>query len=382
MERPRNELKTAPHVYARCVTHLRAPCREGEHKCWKMHPPDYTRRFSARLVALTGLVAFLLAGYYALWAPRRDSLVVYCAHDSIYADSILREFERKTGIPVVVRYDTEATKSLGLVELLLQEKAHPRCDVFWNNELLGTLQLADAGLLLPYRGSGYNRIPAAFRDPDGCWAGFAARLRLWVVETNHVAATEEAIRQATQGCLDRMVIAKPIYGTTRTQYTILWSLWGRDKLLAWHRDRRARHLRVVDGNAMVKDLVSGGVCDLGWTDTDDYFEARDEGKPVGMLPVRLENRKTICIPNTVAIIRGTRHLDKAQKLVDFLLSEECELALARSKSRQIPLGPVESDRLPEDVKQLQRWAADGVPLGGLGAASAQCLAWLKSDYLQ
>ena len=29
MERPRNELKTATHVYARCVTHLRAPCREG-----------------------------------------------------------------------------------------------------------------------------------------------------------------------------------------------------------------------------------------------------------------------------------------------------------------------------------------------------------------
>jgi len=235
-------------------------------------------------------------------------------------------------------------------------------------------------LLLPYRGSGYERIPAAFKDADARWAGFAARLRLWIVNTNRLEPTEAAIQKATRGDLDRMVIAKPLYGTTRTQYTILWKLWGRDKLLAWERDRRARHLREVDGNSVVKDLVSSGVCDVGWTDTDDFFEAHDEGRPVAMVPVRLEDGKTICIPNTVAIIRGTRHLVEAQRLVDFLLSEKCEMALAAAKSRQIPLGPVDADRLPEDVKQLQRWAADGVSLGGLDVANTECLAWLKSEY--
>jgi iron(III) transport system substrate-binding protein len=98
--------------------------------------------------------------------------------------------------------------------------------------------------------------------------------------------------------------------------------------------------------------------------------------------VRLENGGTICIPNTVAILRGTRHLVEAQKLADFLLSEKCEMALASAKSRQIPLGPVENARLPDDVKQLQRWAADGVSLGDLGGANGECLAWLKSEYLQ
>lgn len=219
--------------------------------------PSPERAFSRRLAVLAAVVALFFGGYYLLWAPHRESLVVYCAHDSIYADSILRQFERQTGISVAVRYDTEATKSLGLVELLLQEKAHPRCDVFWNNELLGTLQLAGEGLLLPYRGDGYERIPAAFKDADGRWAGFAARLRLWIVNTNHLAPTAAAVQRATGGDLDRMVIAKPLYGTTRTQYTILWKLWGRARVLAWESDRRARHLREVDGNSMVKDRVHG-----------------------------------------------------------------------------------------------------------------------------
>jgi iron(III) transport system substrate-binding protein len=345
-------------------------------------PRSPDRGFSFRLAALAAFVVALFVGYYLLWTPHRESLVVYCAHDSIYADQILREFERQTGISVAVRYDTEATKSLGLVELLLQERTHPRCDVFWNNELLGTLQLAEEGLLLPYRGSGYERIPAAFKDADARWVGFAARLRLWMINTNRLAATEEAIHQAVSGDLDRVAMAKPLYGTTRTQYTILWQLWGQDKLLAWHRDRRARDLREVNGNSTVKDLVGAGVCDIGWTDTDDFFEAKDEGKPVQMLPVRLDNGGTICIPNTVAILRGTRHLSEAQQLVDFLLSEKCEMDLATGKSRQIPLGPVDTGRLPGEVKQLQRWAADGVPLGGLGGASTACLAWLKTEYLQ
>jgi iron(III) transport system substrate-binding protein len=344
--------------------------------------PSPERGSSLRLATLAAFVAALFAGFYFLWMPHRTSLVVYCAHDSIYADQILREFERQTGISVAVRYDTEATKSLGLVELLLREKARPRCDVFWNNELLGTLQLADEGLLLPHRGSGYARIPAAFKDADGRWAGFAARLRLWIVNTNHLAPTEEAIQQALSGDLDRVAIAKPLYGTTRTHYTVLWKLWGRDKILAWHRDRRARHLREVNGNSAVKDLVAAGVCDLGWTDIDDFFEAKDEGKPVQMLPVRLENGETICIPNTVAILRGTRHLTEAQKLVDFLLSEPCEMALASARSRQIPLGPVDADRLPAEVRQLQCWAADGVSLQELGEARTACLGWLKSEYLQ
>src|SRR4051794_35730735 len=244
------------------------------------------------------------------------------------------------------------------------------------------LQVADEGLLVPYRGSGYERIPAAFKDPEARWAGFAARLRVWIVNTNRLVSSEEAIQQALSGDLERVTMAKPLYGTTRTQYTVLWQLWGREKLLAWHREQRARHLREVDGNSTVKDLVAAGVCDIGWTDTDDFFEAKDEGKPVQMMPVRLDNGGTICIPNTVAILRGTRHSNEAQKLVDFLLSEKCEMELASGKSRQIPLGPVDSDRLPVEVKQLQGWAVDGVPLGQLGNASIACLAWLKSEYLK
>ena len=89
---------------------------------------------------------------------------------------------------------------------------------------------------------------------------------------------------------------------------------------------------------------------------------------------------------SVAIIKNANRSaaagHRACQLVDYLLSEQVELLLASSKSRQIPLGPVDETKLPDDVKSLQQWARHGYPLTGLTADRATCLAWLKSEYLQ
>ncbi|MEQ1850559.1 MAG: substrate-binding domain-containing protein [Chthoniobacteraceae bacterium] len=333
-------------------------------------------RNTKRYLLLVALLGVVLLVWQSL---TRDKLTVYCAHDAVFAEEILRDFEKQTGIPVAVKFDTEATKSLGLTEQIIREAEHPRCDVFWNNELLGTLDLAARGLLEVHKGTGWQRIPAQFRDPDGRWTGFAARLRV-IIERSDAPPWDE--RLLLNGDLSRFAMAKPLYGTTLTHYTVLWHEWGAARLQQWHGDTRRRGLREVSGNAQTKDAVVSGLCEAAFTDTDDFFEAKDAGKPVRMRPVRFENGQTICIPNTVAIIRGAPHAENARKLADFLLSAQTELALARSKSRQIPLGPVDESQLPAEVRDLLPQAARGYPLTGLLAARNACLAWLRGEYLK
>src|SRR5258708_5958604 len=78
-------------------------------------------------------------------------VVVYCAHDREFAEEILDEFTRTTGLKVLARYDTEANKAVGLYEDLVRESARPRCDVHWNNEILATIRLQEQGILQPYQ---------------------------------------------------------------------------------------------------------------------------------------------------------------------------------------------------------------------------------------
>jgi iron(III) transport system substrate-binding protein len=206
-------------------------------------------------------------------------------------------------------------------------------------------------------------------------------MRVQIYNTQKIASPANQALEPVRD-LSRFAIARPLYGTTLTHYALLWQRWGREKTIAWHRDWRARGVRELNGNAAVKDAVAEGVCDAGFTDTDDFFEAKDAGKPVAMQPVQLEDGATICIPNTVAIVRGTRRENDAHRLVDFLLSAETELALARSKSRQIPLGPVPADQVPAEVRELQAAAQRGAPLTNLLPARNECLAWLKAEELK
>ena len=324
------------------------------------------------LVLVLGLGLLVL-----MWKTQTNSkLTIYCAHDSVFAESVLRDFEYREGIPIEVKYDTEATKSLGLVERIIREKDHPQCDVFWNNELLGTLDLAQRGLLEPHKGKGWERTPLQWRDDEGMWAGFGGRLRMKIVNTTRTDHQESG---------PQFAIAKPLYGTTLSHFTALWNLWGADKTKRWHTDLRSAGVQIANGNAAVRDLVANGAASAGWTDTDDYFDAKDAGRSVAATPVILENGATICIPNTVAILKGANRPDLARKLADYLLSARTELALAKSKARQIPLGPLTPEQaasLPAEVNDLIPFAAKGVAQKELLKARNDCLEWLKAEYLK
>ncbi len=338
------------------------------------------RRGAGALVVAVVVAGALVVAQRWWWPTAHAAVVVYCAHDAIFAQNLFAEFTRRTGIEVAVRYDGEATKSLGLVERLISEGAAPACDVFWNNELLGTMDLAERGLLAPYRGAAWERMPAGARDADGRWVAFAARLRVLLVESRYA---DEDVGRYLDGDLSRVAIAKPLYGTTLSHYCAWWQGLGEAGLKAWHADSRARGIREVDGNGAVKDLVVAGVCIAGFTDTDDAFAAIDAGKPLAMLPARIAwqgRQATIAIPNTVSIVAGGPHPELARALVDFLASDDGELLLARSPSRQVPLGPVDDAALPDEVRRLRGWVAESLPVAELAPIRAACLAWLKQAY--
>ena len=121
--------------------------------------------------------------------PQRQ-VVVYTAWDQIYSEPILKEYERRTGVRVLARYDVEAAKTSGLVQALLGQSGHTSCDVFWSNEVAQSCLLAERGVLEPYRSPNAQDIPATYRDPQDRWTGFAARLRVILYNREQVAAEE------------------------------------------------------------------------------------------------------------------------------------------------------------------------------------------------
>ena len=107
-------------------------------------------------------------------------VIAYVSADRPFSEPILQEYERRSGARVNVVYDTEETKSTGLANRLLAEQPRPQADVFWSNEPVRTLVLKSRGVLAPYKSPAAQGIADTFKDAEGYWTGFSARLRVIV----------------------------------------------------------------------------------------------------------------------------------------------------------------------------------------------------------
>jgi iron(III) transport system substrate-binding protein len=102
------------------------------------------------------------------------------------------------------------------------------------------------------------------------------------------------------------------------------------------------------------------------------------GYKVDMLPIRIDG-KTLCIPNTVALLKSSDRPDESRQLLEYLLSEEVELQLAKT-ARQIPLGVVKQEKITEEVRPLVEWANESWNVADAADVAGDCLEWLKSEY--
>ncbi len=111
----------------------------------------------------------------ALRDAAAQTVVVYSALDREFSDPLLKDYAQRSGARVLPKFDVESTKTVGLTNAIIAEARRPRCDLFWNNEILNTLRLKEKGLLVPFQPSRAGDLPATFRAKDGTWYGFAAR---------------------------------------------------------------------------------------------------------------------------------------------------------------------------------------------------------------
>jgi iron(III) transport system substrate-binding protein len=267
------------------------------------------------------LILMLLAALPALKSARAhgnslNQVTAYCAQDQDYAEPILREFTKQTGVKAPAVYDSEAVKTVGLANRLLAERPHPRCDVFWGNEELRTRQMAAQDV---------------FRATNG-WAAFGYRSRRIVINTNRLSmasAPRSLLDLTNEAWRGRVALAYPQFGTTGTHFNALRQHWGDTIWEAWCRALAANKPFLVDGNSVVVKTVGRGDAWIGLTDSDDIAAGQAEGLPIAALPMTGE---TLLIPNTVGVVRGAPHPEAAQQLYEFLQRPEVVRQLVAARA--------------------------------------------------
>jgi iron(III) transport system substrate-binding protein len=332
--------------------------------------PQRLRQMPPRRLPLRPACAYLLLFVPAVLSPvacsssQNQRVVLYCAQDQEFAEESLADFKKRSGLEVAPKFDTEKDKSVSLYTELLKEKERPRCDVFWNNEPLNTIRLQRQGMLEPHDSPSAKPYPERWKGPNHSWYAFAGRARVLIVNNDQVKPEDrpKSLLDLTDArWKGRVVMARPLFGTSATQGACLFAVLGADKAKDYYRGLKANGVQVAPGNKQVAEWVGQGRTPggdkvmLGITDTDDTLEEIEAGHNVTMIfpdghRPKDDKLGTLFIPNTLSILKGAPNPDGARKLVDYLLSAEVEGRLAEAASHQIPLNPEVKATLPKGME--------------------------------
>jgi len=309
---------------------------------------------------------------------RSREVVVYTSVDQVVSEPILGDFEKQSGVTVRAVFDTEETKSTGVLNRLVAEAAHPQADVFWSGDPVRPFVLIKRGLVEPYISPNAAGIPASFRSADGSWTGFAARVRVLLVNKNRVAgsAMPRSIRDlADPRWKGATAIANPLFGTTTMHVAALFNAWGEQQGRAFLQGLKDNQARIASSNGEVKRLVASGEVAFGVADTDDAQEALAEHAPVEVVLPDQDGSGTLVMPTTVSLLKGSPHPDMGRKLIDFLLQPEVERRLAEVAGH-VPLRPgVQS---PPGVKRAEELKSLEVDYARVADEMERMQPWVKS----
>jgi iron(III) transport system substrate-binding protein len=280
-------------------------------------------------------VKLALVIVFALVACKSSAreVVVYTSVDQPFSQPVFAAFEAQTGIKVRAVYDTEETKSTGVLNRLIAEANSPQADVFWSGDPVRPFVLVKRGLVEPYRSPSAAGIPALFKAADGTWTGIAARARVLLVDPERLAgeAPPRSIRDlANPKWKGRTAIANPLFGTTTMHVAALFAHWGDAKAEEFLRSLRANDVRIASSNGEVKRLVAAGEIAFGLTDIDDATEAVTDKPGLQIVYLDQDGEGTPIIPTVVVLMKDAPHGDAARRLVDYLLSADTEQAMLAS----------------------------------------------------
>ena len=313
---------------------------------------------------------FAIYALVAACAPRliaaTGEVVVYSSVDDIFARPICERFQKETGIDTKLVPDTEETKSTGLLNRLIAEKARPRADVFWSGDPVRAAILKAKGISTSYRSPNAAGMPAQYSDAHGHWQSLSARARVILYNTNLLKPGDEpksmndliAPRFKGKAC-----IANPLFGTTSMQAAAIFEVLGEQKAKEFFEAMTANNVKMVSSNGEVKRRVADGEFAFGFADTDDANEATKEGKPIGVIFPDQDGIGTLIVPNAAVLIARGPNPENGRKFIDYLLSAEVEKALAESAA-QMPLRsgvPVSSN--VKRVNEIKTMSVDYAKLG-------------------
>lgn len=233
---------------------------------------------------------------------------------------IFETFKRETGVSTTC-LDMSSGEAL---QRIRAEDGNPEGDVLFGTTNLSHVNLAEEGLLMPYKGDGWQQLPeGSVKDPDGNWTGFYYGVigfgcnpdRLEQIGAECPTSWDDLLDPVYEG---EIVIASPAAsGTSYTVLSGLAQLKGEDEAFAWYQDFANNVAQFTESGSAPGRMAARGEFAIGISFAHDLQVQQQAGLPV---EINFPQEGTPFEIGGVSILEGAENVPAAQAWVDYLFT--------------------------------------------------------------
>ena len=292
-------------------------------------------------------------------------LTVYTAYENDDLKAFKAAFE-KSNPGIKINWVRDST---GVVTAkLIAEKENPRADAVWGLAVTSLLVLEEHDLLLPYTPKGFDKLSPKFRDSDKPpkWVGNNGWICA-IIFNEAEAKKKNAPKPATWKDLanpayrGQIVMSHPASSGTGFMYVSAWlQLYGEEAGWKFMDELHQNVARYMHSGSAPAAVAAKGEYMIGLGFDIRGSRLKEEGAPIDII---MPKDGLGWDMNAMAIIKGTKKLDAAKKLVDWGISEEANRMYGSTRSVVAMAGYAKPlPHLPKDMdqrimKQDFAWAA-------------------------
>ncbi len=290
-----------------------------------------TRRFLAFCLLAICAVSLIAA-------KPGSTLVVYSSVDEANAKKIMDSFTAETGVLVQFVH----LSSGPAYARLKAESSNPQADIWFGAPSENHIIARTEGLTVPHTGGNFATLDRAFKDPDGYWRSFYMNPMAFGVNRDVLARMKAPMPTSWQSLLDPVYkgqIQMPTPQASGTAYNMVASLvklMGEEGAYAYMKKLGPNVQTYTSSGTAPSKAVQVGQCAIGLQFTPAFFEAIEKGFPVQVI---FPSEGVWFEAPAVSILKGSRNIEGARTLVEWLTSPRGQAVLSEKKTFFYPVIP-------------------------------------------
>lgn len=291
----------------------------------------------------------------------------------LYAADVVKVYTDKD-VKEIELWATEAQKVIGakiewsrmssneLWTRAQTEAPNFNADMLWSFMNAHALIGKEKGYFISYKSPTWADIPSRFKDPDGYWYGFNYWFAPWIVNTNLLKSKNLPTPKSWMDLTNPVYkgeIVMPDPGTSGTAFLHLATvmmIYGEEKGWEYLEKLQKNVAQYTKSGAAPAQMVAQGEYTIGLSWDLAVYGRVQEGYPVMAI---IPTEGVGCNLDSVAILKGTKNLELAQKIIDWLGSKEGQTVVAKTQTKVVRPGipgVVKVD--PKLIEYDAKWAGE------------------------